>query len=185
MTREETSKILTVLRINYPQSFRGWASEQGEAFLNLWSEAFKDDPAEIVTAAVKAIIYGSTREFAPNIGQVKDKIMQITNPVTIDADQAWAMVFKALSDSYYHAQREFDKLPLEVQAGVGSPNQLREWSNMDIPTLESVIASNFKRGYRTRVSERRDFEKLPSQVKAMVQNLTDSKRLEFDDEVKE
>lgn len=182
MTREETSKILTVLKVNYPQSFRGWTAEQGKMFLNLWSEAFKDDPAEIVTAAVKSIIYGSTREFAPNIGQVKDKIMQITNPVTIDADQAWAMVFKALSDSYYHAQREFDKLPPEVQAGVGSPNQLREWSNMDIPTLESVIASNFKRGYCERASRKRDFEKLPSQVKTMFQNLTDSKRIENNEE---
>lgn len=182
MTREETSKILTVLKVNYPQSFKGWTSEQGEAFLSLWSEAFKDDPVEIVTAAVKSIIYSDTREFAPNIGQVKDKIMQITNPITIDADQAWAMVFKALSDSYYHAQREFDKLPPEVQAGVGSPNQLREWSNMDISTLESVVASNFKKGYRARAVGKREFDKLPAQVKTMIQGLTDSKRLGLDDD---
>lgn len=182
MTREETSKILTVLKVNYPQSFKGWTSEQGEAFLSLWSEAFKEDKADIVTMAVKSIIYGDTREFAPNIGQVKDKIMQITNPITIDADQAWAMVFKALSDSYYHAQREFDKLPLEVQAGVGSPNQLREWSNMDISTLESVVASNFKKGYRARAVGKREFDKLPAQVKTMIQGLTDSKRLGFDDD---
>lgn len=182
MTREETSKILTVLKVNYPQSFKGWTSEQGEAFLSLWSEAFKEDKADIVTMAVKSIIYGDTREFAPNIGQVKDKIMQITNPITIDADQAWAMVFKALSDSYYHAQREFDKLPPEVQAGVGSPNQLREWSNMDISTLESVVASNFKKGYRARAVGKREFDKLPAQVKTMIQGLTDSKRLGFDDD---
>lgn len=182
MTREETSKILTVLKVNYPQSFRGWTSEQGEAYLSLWCEAFKDDKAEIVAMAVKSIIYGDTREFAPNIGQVKDKIMQITNPITIDADQAWALVFNALSNAYYSAQEEFDKLPPEVQAGVGSPNQLREWSNIDTSTVESVIASNFKRAYQARVREKREFEKLPEQVKGLIQGLADSKRIENNEE---
>ncbi len=54
MTYEETRSILTVLKINYPQSFRNWEREQGEAFLNLWSEAFKDDPVQMVAMAVIA-----------------------------------------------------------------------------------------------------------------------------------
>lgn len=178
MTYEETRDILTVLRVNYPQSFKNWTREQGEMFLELWSEAFKDDPVEVVTAAVKAIIYGDTREFAPNIGQVKDKIMRITHPVTIDADMAWSMVYKALGNSLHNAQKEFDKLPPEVQAGVGSPNQLREWAQMDTSTLESVIASNFKRGYRGRIEEKKEFDKLPAVAKDLIQSLTDAKKLE-------
>ncbi len=177
MTYEETRSILTVLKINYPQSFKGWTAEQGEAFLNLWSEAFKDDPVQMVAMAVKAIIYSDTREFAPNIGQVKDRMVKLSNSTTLDADQAWAMVYKALSNSIYNSEKEFDKLPSEVRAGVGSPNQLREWAKMDTSTLESVIASNFKKGYRGRVKEKQEFEKLPQSVKTMIQGLTDSMRI--------
>lgn len=177
MTQEETRAILTILRINYPQSFKGWTKEQGEAFLSLWSEAFKDDKTELVSAAVKSIIYGDTREFAPNIGQVKDKIIQLTNTTINDADKAWALIHKALRDSIYNAEREFGKLPPEVQAGVGSASQLREWAKMDASTLESVIGSNFKKAYRSRIQEKREFEKLPETVKVMIQGLTDAKRI--------
>ncbi|MCI9292968.1 MAG: hypothetical protein HFF02_06705 [Erysipelotrichaceae bacterium] len=177
MTYEETRSILTVLKINYPQSFKGWTAEQGEAFLNLWSEAFKDDPVQMVVMAVKAIICSDTREFAPNIGQVKDRMVKLSNSMTLDADQAWAMVYKALSNSIYNSEKEFDKLPSEVRAGIGSASQLREWAQMDTATLESVIASNFKKGYRNRVQERVEFEKLPNQVKTMIQGLTDSMRI--------
>ena len=177
MTYEETRSILTVLKINYPQSFKGWTAEQGEAFLSLWSEAFKDDKTELVAMAVKAIIYSDIREFAPNIGQVKDRMVKLSNPMTIDADQAWSMVYKALSNSIYNSEKEFDKLPTEVRAGVGSASQLREWAQMDTATLESVIASNFKKGYRGRVKEKQEFEKLPQSVKTMIQGLTDSMRI--------
>lgn len=178
MTYEETRSILTVLKINYPQSFKNWEWEQGEAFLNLWSEAFKDDPVQMVAMAVKAIIYSDTREFAPNIGQVKDRMVKLSNSMTLDADQAWAMVYKALSNSIYNAESEFNKLPSEVRAGVGSASQLREWAQMDTATLESVIASNFKKGFRGRVQERLEFEKLPTKIQTMIQGLTDAKRID-------
>lgn len=178
MTYEETRSILTVLKINYPQSFKGWTAEQGEAFLNLWSEAFKDDPVQMVAMAVKAIIYSDIREFAPNIGQVKDKMVKLSNSTTLDADQAWGVVYKALSNSIYNAESEFNKLPSEVRAGIGSASQLREWAQMDTATLESVIASNFKKGYRNRVEERLEFEKLPTQIQSMIQGLTDMKRID-------
>lgn len=177
MTQEEIRDILTILRINYPQSFKGWTKDQGEAFLSLWSEAFKDDKTELVTMAVKSIIYGDTRDFAPNIGQVKSKMVELNHPVTIDADKAWALVNKALRDSLYNAEQEFEKLPPEVQAGVGSANQLREWAKMETSTLESVIGSNFKKGYRGRMKEKQEFEKLPQPVKTMIRGLTDAMRI--------
>lgn len=169
---EETRTILTILKTNYPQSFKGWSEKQGKMFLEMWSEAFQNDKFEIVATAVKSIIYADTREFAPNVGQVKEKIMLLTNPVSIDADKAWALVYKALRNSIYDANKEFSKLPPEVQAGVGSASQLKEWAKMDVPTLESVIASNFKKGYRGRVKEHRDFQKLPDNAKQLIQNMT-------------
>lgn len=177
MTYEETRKILTVLKTNYPQSFRGWDKDQSHAFLDLWAEAFKDDPVEIVIAAVKAIIYSDTREFAPNIGQVKDKMYKLSNTVQIDADQAWSMVSKALRNGIYGAEEEFAKLPPEVQAGVGNANQLREWAKMDADTVQSVIGSNFKRGYRGRIEAKKEYDKLPNETKNMIEQLSNGMKM--------
>ncbi len=174
MTYEETRKILTVLKTNYPQSFRGWSRDQSQDFLDLWAEAFKDDSVEIVVAAVKAIIYSDTREFAPNIGQVKDKMLKLSNHVQVDADEAWNMISKALRNGIYGSEEEFAKLPPEVQVGVGSPRQLREWAMMDSNTVQSVICSNFKRGYRGRVEAKKEFDKLPVEAKKMIASLTDN-----------
>lgn len=177
MTYEDTKKILTILKINYPHSFRGWKKEQGYDFLDLWSEAFKDDPVELVVAAVKAIIYSDTREFAPNIGQVKDKMYKLSNTVQIDADAAWNMVSNALRNGIYGAEEEFSKLPPEVQAGVGSPSQLREWAQMDSDTVQSVIGSNFKRGYCGRVEAKKEYDKLPCETKNMIEQLTNGMKM--------
>ena len=177
MTYEETRKIFTVLKTNYPQSFKGWDAEQSHHFLDLWAEAFKDEPVDIVVAAVKAIIYSDTREFAPNIAIVKDKIYQLSNPFQIDADQAWDLVYKATCRGIYHAEEEFAKLPPEVQAGVGSPSQLREWAKMDSDVLQSVIGSNFKRGYSGRVAAKKEYDKLPSETKQMIEQIANGMKM--------
>lgn len=177
MTREETKQILLILKINYPQSFKDWNKAQITMFIDLWTEAFQHDNVAVVTNAVKSIIYSTTREFAPNIGQVKDMMQRITTQNGIDADEAWGMVYKALGNSIYNAKEEFEKLPDEVKAGIGSYSQLREWAQMDARTLETVIASNFKKGYRTRVEEKREFEKLPVEAKQMINQLTNGMKM--------
>lgn len=168
MTFEQTRAILKILKTNYPQSFKNWTKEQSIDFLNLWAEAFKDEPAQIVVAAVKAIIYSDTREFAPNIGQVKNKIFELTNDSTMSEHEAWGLVFNALSNSGYHAKEEFEKLPPVIQRIVGGPSQLKEWCMMDTQTLNSVVSSNFMRSYRSRAKYEQEYQALPNEIKTML-----------------
>ena len=102
------------------------------------------------------------------------------SPVCIDADKAWNLVFKALGDSIHNSKAEFDKLPPEVQAGVGSHEQLRTWATMNTDELQTVVASNFKRGYTTRVKEIKEYEKLPTQARCMIDQLVEAKRIGFE-----
>lgn len=178
MTLEETRSVLRVLRINYPHSFKDLSPQDTQDYLTLWAEMFKHDDYNLVKSAVLSIINGDKREFAPNIGQVKDMMYRLSNTKGIDPDEAWGMVYKALGNSIYNAKEEFEKLPDEVKAGIGSYSQLREWAQMDSKTLETVIASNFKKGYRTRVEEKKEFEKLPVEAKQMIATLTNGMRLE-------
>ena len=74
MTVQETRDILTVLKTNYPNSFKNMSKEQSYSYLDLWATAFANDNKQDVINAVKEIIYTDTREFAPNIAQVKARM---------------------------------------------------------------------------------------------------------------
>ena len=180
MNYNETRDILKVLKTNYPQSFKGWTKEQSYDFLNLWSEAFKDDPVQLVAGAVKAIIYGDVREFAPNIGQVKEKIYKLTHEADMTEIEAWQLVKNALRNSGYHAADEFEKLPVVVQRLVGSPRQLYEWSMMDSEKVDTVVASNFQRSYKVRAKHEREMLSIPADVKQALGIETLSERMKLD-----
>lgn len=77
MTFEETRSILKIVKAEYPQSFRGITREDAEAKLNLWAEMFADDDVGLVGAAVKQIIVAGNREFAPNVGQIKEQMAKL------------------------------------------------------------------------------------------------------------
>lgn len=90
MNREDAKKILTMFQINYPNSYSKLTKEKATVFVNLWTDAFKNLPCEIVFKAVKEIIYQSESDFAPNIGQVNSKIRDIVAPeVDMEAIKAW------------------------------------------------------------------------------------------------
>lgn len=74
MTVQEMRDILTVLKTNYPNSFKNMSKEQSYSYLDLWATAFANDSKQDVINAVKEIIYTDTREFAPNIAQVKARM---------------------------------------------------------------------------------------------------------------
>lgn len=171
MTRDETIKILAVLRGAYPQFYRGIEKQEAIDTVNLWAEMFLDEPFPLVSAAVKALISSRSSGFPPVIGQVKEKIRQIMKPDEMTEGEAWGLVNNALRNSTYNSDDEFNRLPAILQRLVGSSNQLREWSQMDAETVQSVVASNFQRSYRARAAQQREYDALPGNVKAFVSKL--------------
>lgn len=178
MTYEETRQVLRVIRVAYPNSFNRMTTEDKNDFLSVWSDMFANDDPMLVMTAVKSYIRSNTSQFAPSVGQIVDLMQKISHPKTIDADTAWNMVYKALGNSGYHAKQEFDKLPPDVQAGVGSPDQLRTWALMDNDEVQTVVMSMFKKGYSGRIKEKQEFDKLPDNAKNLISSLTNSKKLE-------
>ena len=165
MTRDDTLDLLSILKAAYPNFYRDMTRKDADQVVSLWSEMFKDEPVEVVALAVKAHIATDKKGFPPHIGAIKDAIVKIQQPNEMTELEAWGLVQKALRNGYYGAQEEFDKLPPVVQRLVGSPNQLREWAQMDSETVSSVVASNFQRSYKARAANEREFLALPSEVK--------------------
>ena len=171
MTKKEAAEIFTILQSNYRDFSRNWSDTVINAKINLWFMQFRDDDYKEVLTAVMAYIATDTSRDMPPVGAIKAKLVEIRNPNEMTELEAWGLVQKALRNGYYGAQEEFDKLPPVVQRLVGSPNQLREWAQMDSETVSSVVASNFQRSYKVRAANEREFLALPSAVKQTMEQI--------------
>ena len=72
MTREETIKILAILKAAYPNSYKNMTKEEASGTVTVWAMQFANIPAEIVMIAINKLI--STSPFPPAICEVKKKI---------------------------------------------------------------------------------------------------------------
>lgn len=72
MTREETTKILAVLKAAYPNSYKNMSQKEALGTVAVWHMQFADMPPDIVMMAVQKCI--STSTFTPSISEVKKKI---------------------------------------------------------------------------------------------------------------
>lgn len=193
MNREETLAIMSVLKAAYPAYYKGLNRNDAEAVVNLWTEMFKDEPAQIVAVAVKAHIASDNKGFPPHIGAIKDAIVKLKQPDQMTALEAWEYVRKAMrgasmapsscvyingkTDGKTTAERNFEKMPELVQRIVGNPSQLAQWADMDAEVVNSVVSSNFQRSFNARAAHEREFLTLPSDVKNTMQQIAAGMRM--------
>lgn len=172
MDRTDTLKIFSVIKAEYRNHFKDISVTDANAMVDLWTEMFSDVDYKIVGAAVKTYILNNTTGHPPKVGQINEIIEKLTQPEELSEQEATNLIFKALSNSIYNAESEFEKLPPTLQTLVGSPNMLREWAMMDSDTVHSVISSNLMRSYRV-VSEREKYNQaLPSSIKNLLAEAT-------------
>ena len=173
----ETAKLMAILETAYPMFYAKKTQQEREDAIRLWAEMFADEPGEVVAVAVKALIKSRVSTFPPGIGEITEKIQQITQPEQMTELEAWNLVLKAISNSNYNSGEEFRKLPLVVQRLVGAPSQLQQWAAMDSETVNSVVASNFQRSYKVRAKHEQDYLALPSSVKTFMASLTEGMKM--------
>lgn len=170
MKRNEIIGILTILKATYPNFYKQMQEDEIEDIVSVWEMMFESDDCIVVTEAIKSLIV--THKFPPVIADVKEKIRLITaKPSTeMTETEAWNKVKSAIS--YYSAGENFDSLPLILQKLVGSSNQLREWSQMDSDTLNTVVQSNFMRSYKAKSENEKQYQALPESTKLMIGELS-------------
>ena len=173
MNREETIAIMGVLKTAYPNYYKGISRDDALQAINLWAEMFRDDPADVVTAAVKALIAARTEGWPPNIGEVKAKIHALKNSDELTEGEAWALVERACKNGIYNYVEEFAALPSLIQRAVGSANQLREWAILDAGELKTVVASNFQRSFRAIQKREKESAMIPENVRQMISGVVD------------
>lgn len=176
MTKKETIQVLTVLHAVYPGQNGTQTNEALQIRAGIWNKIFADEPVSAVMAAVEAYIANDTKGFMPGPGQIKEQIAIMYKDNNLSEQEAWDIVLSALKNSTYYADEEWAKLPDVVKQAVGSRNILRSWASVSLNELNTVIASNFKRDFRTVAAKKRNLDKIPE----VIRNIPDAdiKRLQ-------
>lgn len=179
MDKEECAKIIFTIRANYQNEYRQMTSMDFDYLLDSWCVIFKDYSYADCSRALYTFINGDTKGFAPKAGQLIDLIHRIYfhQEDSMNAMDAWNLVCKAIRNSNYNADTEFEKLPEVVRRAVGSADTLREWASMDSATVHSVEQSHFIRLFNTEQKKMSEERKYPREVKEFIKQNDKAKQV--------
>ena len=168
MNKEETKNIIGAMMASY-LNFK----PTDMAFtVNTWMQMLADYDYPTIAKALKKYIMADKSGFAPSIGQVIGYI-ETAEPRYREPLEAWSLVRKAICNSAYHADEEFEKLPIECQVAIGSASNLKELAQMPTDTVESVEQSHFIRSYQGVVKRLDDERRLPPQYKTFTAQIAE------------
>lgn len=154
MTREETSKILTIIKSVYSSFCKDYSESDLMIAIDTWHKMLKDEKYLTVSTAVMMII--ATSKFAPTVADVKEKIYELANPDILSLNDAWLCVRRAIQNSTYNYQEEFEKLSEESKKVVGNAYQLKIWASENENTIDTVISSNFQKAYKAETESKKN-----------------------------
>ena len=177
MTKTETVQLMAIIRQVYPRYYDKMSTDELRATVNLWHEMFVEDGGAEVFAAVKAFIATDTEGFPPSIGQIKQRLVRLRAPDMPDESSAWAQVWRAVQNSAYNAEKEFEKLHPVVRRVVGDPAMLRAWSQLPPDEVQTVVASNFQRAYRGRAADAAERLALPQEIRQYLEAADPTERI--------
>ena len=139
--------------------------------MEVWYGLLKDLPYDVASAAVHKHMATSTK--VPKPADIREAAAEIKAPEThfLSEAEAWDLVYKAVGRSSYYADEEFVKLPPLCQKAIGSAASLKELSQMDIETVQSVEKSLFSRNYRAQLERARKEQQMPESLKGSIDKL--------------
>lgn len=174
MTREDFAVLVKAMKAVY--SSENFIADK-DAF-DVWYGLLQDLPYEQANLAIQK--YMATEKFPPTIADIRTKATEIIAPAeeSMNELQAWALVQKAIRNSGYNSEKEFERLPEACKIAVGTPANLREWALMDSDQVATVEQSHFIRNYRAAVQRIKDDAKLPEKMKLLIADMGRKKATE-------
>jgi hypothetical protein len=162
VTRDEFKILVKAMKAVY--TYATFLPDK-DAF-EVWYALLKDIDYKTASSAVQK--YMMTKKTPPTIADIREQCDDINGVPDLNEQAAWALVSKAVRNSAYGAQEEFDRLPSAVKEAIGSPSRLREMaSNEDFN--EGVESSNFMRVYSVVLKRQKDMRLVSPRVRELVE----------------
>jgi len=178
MTREEVQTLLTRLFTLYPLSFSKLTQSEKSVTVDSWYMFLEEYENDDIVTALRIAVKGNNSGFAPTVGEIIDKLGTVAEYKQISEPEAWDMVNIALRSSSRNARESFDNFPDEVKDAVRSPSQLIMWGHTSLEMIETSVRKTFREAYENACKRRKEFGKLPKEVKALINNEKQAPRIE-------
>ena len=174
MTREETTKLIFMIKSTYPKTYEKFTDIDFGNMLEMWSFCFEEYDYNAISLALKAYITTNTTGFPPVPAQLIQIATQKSPKKEMSSNEAWGLVFKAIQNGLYGYKEEYEKLPELCQKAIGSPESLRELAMLDTSTVISVEGSHFKRNYEALVKRQREYDRIPESTRVLLESTGES-----------
>ena len=172
MNKEETTDIVSIIIAAYPNHYKSINASVMQNTVFIWHEIIKEYDYNLVQMALKSYIANDTKGFPPSPGQIVSNIRNLqkvsSKEQVMNGIEAWGLVSKALRNSLYNSEEQFNKLPALVQKAVGSPAILKEWASLDEDEVQTVTHSNFLRIYNVVVKREEELDCIPNDIKQAI-----------------
>ena len=162
MTRGDIQELLGTIDILYPNFKVKNLKETVDAWHMVLAEFRKEDVAK----AMKIYAQTDTSGFAPTPSQL---IAHIIAKDDMSESEAWAQVKKCLRDITAPDRDAYEELPDTIKRAIGGKQIALQWSYMDSDKVDTVIASNFKRDYRTELNRSKIDKIMPNYLNRMIE----------------
>lgn len=136
MTRQEALKILAVLRVAYPNSYRGLDEDTASAMAGLWTSQFANMPYSVVSLAVERLISKST--FPPTIAEVNNELRSLwAEAMTLldmhEQSYEWGMLEHRLNESTVKTLEAIEEATSPMRSG-----------KYEVPLVELIRSQNLQ-----------------------------------------
>lgn len=170
MNKNEIAQLIYIVKANYPKYYKNISETEFLNIVDVWYMCISDYDYNLAQAGLKIYFTSDITGFPPSVGQVIDCIHKISSNQenTMTEMEAWGYVYKAICNSGYNSIQEFERLPDIVQSTVGNPARLKEWSQVNLDEVQTVIQSNFMRSFKAVQNRKKEYSKMPSEVKKMI-----------------
>nr|DAK64811.1 MAG TPA: replisome organizer [Caudoviricetes sp.] len=161
MTKDETAKILAILNAYYPE-----VAADPQIMINAWHKIFADYNYAVVEQAAMNFAAADSREYPkfPVPGQIKDQV-DLLSKTGDSPEELWNIVYKAIGNSGYRSQEEFEKLPVCCQTWLGGASVLKDLGMTDTEIVNTVTRGQFLKTIGE-IKERQEAqEQLPDEVR--------------------
>ena len=131
----------------------------GNDTVDVWYRLLQDlDYKDAADALGKHL---STSVYPPTIADIRMNIQQ----EELNGEAAWSLVYKAVGNSIYFAEDEFNNLPDLIKKVIINPGHLREMALMPTDTVNSVEKSHFLRIYETEKKRAKEVNAMPEEIR--------------------
>lgn len=161
MQENDIKQLLTILKLNYPAAYRNMSAEDRRALVKLWMDAFGGLDVAIAGQALRNYI--KANQYPPTIAGLQEQIDLLMNKD--NTDELWRLLMRAIRSCGRDAKGEFEKLPEECKAFMGSAADLRALGNTDLPTVNTVTRGQFYSRVKTMKAQKRAQEQLQDDIR--------------------